>query len=143
MTSPTQSPGMSELRGLLEKATKGDWAAWSIGQGQSVVRSKWMEGDTRLTAYIAVCQSAGQANHDNATLIAAMYHALPTLLDDLAAAQGEVEALRAAISWLMPPFVDSKTPTEELRTRVKVMLDDVARLDARSALTLKSEDGPL
>jgi hypothetical protein len=34
----------------------------------------------------------------------------------------------------MPPFVDSKTPTEELRTRVKVMLDDVARLDARSAL---------
>jgi hypothetical protein len=59
---------------------------------------------------------------------------VPTLLDDLAAAQGEVEALRAAISWLMPPFVDSKTPTEELRTRVKVMLDDVARLDARSAL---------
>jgi hypothetical protein len=64
---------------------------------------------------------------------------VPTLLDELAAAQGEVEALRAAISWLMPPFVDSKTPTEELRTRVKVMLDDVARLDARSALTLKSE----
>jgi hypothetical protein len=82
---------------------------------------------------------AARTRRRNAAVKNATKRLASTLLDDLAAAQGEVEALRAAISWLMPPFVDSKTPTEELRTRVKVMLDDVARLDARSALTLKSE----
>jgi len=154
---------MSELRGLLKKATPGPWArgAWygrcikpSHGVNNHTGRNgsdpcKYdytFEAGTAISSsveniYIASVDLDGLTEPDAALIVAAV-NALPTLLDDLAAAQGEIEALRAAISWLMPPFVDSKTPTEELRARVKVMLDDVARLDARSALTLKSEKAP-
>jgi hypothetical protein len=143
---------MSELRGLLEKATKGPWITHRLFPDRIVPESHALrpvggaEGEAADRDDYALViawprdDRHGRSNgRANAALIAAAVSSLPTLLDDLAAAQGEIEALRAAISWLMPPFVDSKTPTEELRTRVKVMLDDVARLDARSALTLKSE----
>jgi len=100
MTSPTQSPGMSELRGLLEKANSSD----------AVVADVFRLGDAASTA-------------------------LPTLLDDLAAAQGDIERLREALQMMVDEEVDYMTrnnlgdPEKQHTIRV-----------ARSALTLKSEE---
>ena len=52
----------------------------------------------------------------------------PMLRAYLGATQGgEVERLRAAISWIEPPFVDDNTSEEELRQRVKFCVQDAAR----------------
>jgi len=45
----------------------------------------------------------------------------------LSAAEEENKRLRAAISWLQPPFVDAKTPAAEIRKRICFMLDDLKR----------------
>ena len=39
----------------------------------------------------------------------------------------ENERLRGAISWIEPPFVDEKTPEEELRRRVSYCVADAKR----------------
>jgi hypothetical protein len=73
----------------------------------------------------------------NIALILAMKASLPTLLDDLAAAQGEVERLREALQIMVDEEVDYMTrnnlgdPEKQHTIRV-----------ARSALTLKSEKAP-
>ena len=40
------------------------------------------------------------------------------------------ERLRAAIMWAEPPFVGTETSEEELRQRVKFMIQDAERSDA-------------
>ena len=41
--------------------------------------------------------------------------------------RAENERLRAAISWIEPPFVDSKTSEAELRTRIRMCVEDKRR----------------
>ena len=39
----------------------------------------------------------------------------------------EIERLRAAISWIEPPFIDEKTPEAELRSRIGFCVADARR----------------
>ena len=39
----------------------------------------------------------------------------------------EIEKLRAAISWIEPPFVDDSTSESELRSRIKFCVADAKR----------------
>jgi hypothetical protein len=39
----------------------------------------------------------------------------------------EIELLRAAVSWIEPPFVDEKTPEAELRQRIAYAVADAKR----------------
>jgi len=41
--------------------------------------------------------------------------------------RAENERLRAAISWIEPPFVDGNTPEAELRTRIRICVEDKRR----------------
>ena len=45
----------------------------------------------------------------------------------VAALKADNERLRAAISWIEPPFVDEKTPEAELRQRIAFAVADAAR----------------
>lgn len=47
--------------------------------------------------------------------------------DTIKALRAENAKLRAAISWIMPPFVDENTPEEELRQRIAFAVADVNR----------------
>jgi hypothetical protein len=153
--APTISPGMSELRGLLEKATPGPWArgAWygkcskpSHGVNNHTGRNgpdpcKYdftFEAGTAISSsveniYIASVDLDGLTEPDAALIVAAV-NALPTLLDDLAAAQGEIERLREALQIMVDEQVDYMTRNKlgdpEKQHTIRV---------ARSALTLKSE----
>jgi hypothetical protein len=49
------------------------------------------------------------------------------LSDELSHLKAENAKLRAAISWIMPPFVDENTPEEELRQRIAFAVADVNR----------------
>ena len=49
------------------------------------------------------------------------------LIRKQAALRAENERLRAAISWIEPPFVDSKTSEVELRTRIQMCVEDKRR----------------
>jgi hypothetical protein len=49
------------------------------------------------------------------------------LADKVDRLTAELERLRGAISWIEPPFVDEKTPEEELRRRVSYCVADAKR----------------
>jgi len=53
--------------------------------------------------------------------------AIRALLLDYRERGREIEKLHAAISWLDQPFIDESTSESELRTRIALMLADVAR----------------
>lgn len=57
--------------------TAGEWVSWFAPSGEWVVRTTWQENDVRITAFVAICDAAGQNNEANARLIAAA----PTLLE--------------------------------------------------------------
>lgn len=52
----------------------------------------------------------------------------PDTIAQITRLRGEVERLRAAISWIIPPFVDADTPEAELRNRVQFVNDDLHAL---------------
>jgi len=171
MTSPTQSPGMSELRGLLEKATKGPWITHRLFPDSIVPESHALrpvggaEGeavdrdDYALVIAWPRDDRHGRSNgRANAALIVAAVNSLPTLLDDLAAAQGEIDRLRADNSDLLAgadadafllSAAQARADRMEGALRGLVAAFDASLKDsgamaraiplARSALTLKSE----
>lgn len=47
--------------------------------------------------------------------------------DRIEALEAENERLRAAISWIEPPFMDDKTPESELRSRIEFCVADAKR----------------
>jgi ABC-type transporter Mla subunit MlaD len=126
MTSPTQSPGMSELRGLLEKATKGPWET----RGPTLVYGN-LQRDILGTAD----KVASTVTVHDAELIVAAVNSLPTLLDDLAAAQGEIERLRGLIDKIEALSIPGGKRLASSRQTFNAIW-----LLARSALTLKSEE---
>jgi len=164
--APTQSPGMSELRGLLEKATKGPWITHRLFPDRIVPESHALrpvggaEGEAADRDDYALViawprdDRHGRSNgRANAALIAAAVSSLPTLLDDLAAAQGETERLREAGEGALATMrrVADDVLSDQANDPTGTMWITVTRscrelseaLRARSALTLKSEDGPL
>lgn len=93
-TTPTDH---SELRRKAEAATPGNWSSWQPDATHAVVRSKRMEGTTRLTTFLAVCQSAGVDNGDNAAYIAAANPSVViALLDQLEAYREALEPFAKA-----------------------------------------------
>lgn len=173
--APTISPGTSELRGLLEKATPGPWArgAWygkcskpSHGVNNHTGRNgsdpcKYdytFEAGTAISSsveniYIASVDLDGLTEPDAALIVAAV-NALPTLLEDLAAAQGENEANAATVFRCGARIIALQDEVSALRQGIDRIDEYVSSvrgpspstvmgmcrdLLARSALTLKSE----
>lgn len=142
MTSPTQSPGMSELRGLLEKATPGPWFHRQAGKFDKKGNAwDWIADhpDHGQHRKLICTRGSFYGGTDDYALVVAMRNSLPTLLDDLAAAQGEIERLREAlrdflnaggVQWMSGMATSSAWSLPKLAA---------ASVKAHSALTLKSE----
>ncbi len=116
--APTQSPGMSELRGLLEKARE-------------------------LLSYAnqdGVMEAVAQSNRNTAwhKLNDAITFALPTLLDDLAAAHARADRMEGALRELLD-HPDCVARLSDLDRGIGTKTREAVFLRARSALTLKSE----
>jgi hypothetical protein len=149
----TQSPGISELRGLLEKASLTP-LPWKHGNPTGWIWCASAKGGDRHVADIrgwgyftggghgALGLSGDEAlAHQKAVgdLIVEGLNSLPTLLDDLAGAQGDIERLREAlgeflnaggVQWMSGMTTSSAWSLSKLAA---------ASVKAHSALTLKSE----
>lgn len=53
----------------------------------------------------------------------------------------EDEKLRAAISWIEPPFIDESTPVEELRQRIAFVVADAKRAALAQARPAPADEG--
>lgn len=52
---------------------------------------------------------------------------LRTVLDALKARDAEIDKLRGAISWVVPPFIDETTQEAEIRKRIAFLRADAER----------------
>ncbi len=159
----TQSPGMSELRGLLEKATPGEWIKGYSDQAEVEFNGSGHYGTIvsgERGCPVAFVPGMDRPYYDdpetdaNIALILAMKASLPTLLDDLAAAQGENEANAATVFRCGARIIALQDEVSALRQGIDRIDEYVSSvrgpspstvmgmcrdLLARSALTLKSE----
>lgn len=124
------------LRDLLDKATPGAWKLW----GMTVMADQ--DGTSDYETAVPVAQTWFRDEHDkprtwDASLIAESHNLLPALLDALAAAEAEVERIRALVDqWNDTP---DYTPSEYDQGRVDQRHDMTGQL--LEALDTASSEG--
>jgi hypothetical protein len=110
MTSPTQSPGMSELREAAKEV--------------AALVSPHIVGAKKVPARVITLRRLSSS--------------VPTLLDDLAAAQARADRMEGALRELLD-HPDCVARLSDLDRGIGTKTREAVFLRARSALTLKSE----
>ncbi|MDF1599671.1 hypothetical protein PZ895_07765 [Mesorhizobium sp. YIM 152430] len=78
-------------------------------------------------------RAKNHANRPTRELCERAVAALEAQAKEIEALRSANDALRAAISWIEPPFVDDLTPHQELRFRVNQCVKDAKRTALKGA----------